>query len=291
MKKKIIWSIAIFTLIVVGGALGWFLVNNQSIAEIPQQTENKDAQIAQNINEQENKILDSENSKTVPSEQDENKVVSYQTGKYTVFYEINNSPWVQDKVTVYLNDGDTTSELFQEVAWSIGGDNPKFQKLKDENIVLLTFGNGDSGWSQKNYHFINVTNKDVISIEDINGSAGLIKIYNQTQDWEISTFIKNECKYFQDGKIKIRDGENSYLTDLTLNDERVNVLTEERILKCVHPYGLGTGLNPDVDLKYLGISKNLSKIFFSLTSTDTVEFAFDINNQTIQKSAPYDLVE
>ncbi|PIR03972.1 MAG: hypothetical protein COV59_02195 [Candidatus Magasanikbacteria bacterium CG11_big_fil_rev_8_21_14_0_20_39_34] len=289
MKKIIIWVIVVIIVVAIGEGFWWWQNNNKSITDTSHTTENAEELVLKNVNEQENKIFD--NKKLVPSQQNDNKIISYQTGKYTIFYELNNNPFAQKKVTVYLDDGNEKTELFQETAWSIGGSNPEFQEIKSNNIVLLTFTNGDMGWFQKNYHYVNVTNKEVISVEDIDVDAGLIKISNQKQDWEISTFIKNECKYFEDGKVKIRDGENSYLTDLTLNGKRVNVLTQERVLKCIDSDGLGTGLNPDVDLKYSGISKDLSKIFFSLTSTDGVEFAFDINNQTILESVPQDLVE
>lgn len=230
------------------------------------------------------------NINTAPEEND-NKVISYQTGKYTVFYELNSNPFAQKQVTIYLDDGNSKTELFKETAWSIGGTNPEFQELKDANIVLLTFGNGDSGGFWKNYHYINVINKNVVSIQNINDDASLIKISAQQQSWEISTFIQDACKSFENGKVVIRDVESSLLTDLTLNGERVNILTQETVLKCVDPGGLGSWFDPYVELKYLGINKNLSKIFFSLTTTDTIEFAFDINNQTISRVTLNDLVE
>lgn len=286
--KKII--ILIIVVVIIGGSFWWWQQTKQSImVDEPKQTENTNEQASQNVNEQEKKIFD--NTGSLPTQQNNNEIISYRTGGYTVFYELNNSPFAQDKITVYLDDGNSKTELFKETAWSVGGSNPEFQKIKDENIVLLTFTNGDSGGFQKNYHYINIINKNVVSIENINHDAGFIKISAQKQNWEISTFIKDACKSFEGGKIVIRDVENSLLTDLTLNGESVNILTEEKILKCVDPGGLGSWFNPYVDLKYLGINRDLSKIFFSLTSTDTIEFAFDTNSQTISKAMPNDLVK
>ena len=300
-KNTLILIISIIILALIGG--GVFLYFKQSNRPInPPVTENGtepwavvESNYEQELEELESSSEPNNNDSTNNTQEaptaDGGIPVSKQVGEYTVFYNWYFPKEHNDKVTVYLDNGSSKTALFQELAFSIGGSRPEFQEVVEPNIVLLTFSNSDSGWSQNNYHYINVSSKKVVSIEDVNLDKDFIKISTQKQDWEISTFIKNECKYFEDGKVKIRDGENSYLTDLTLNGKRVNVLTQERVLKCIDSDGLGTGLNPDVDLKYSGISKDLSKIFFSLTSTDGVEFAFDINNQTILESVPQDLVE
>lgn len=229
--------------------------------------------------------------KKVTESENNNYISSQEKGKYKIFYENNNSSTLPSEVTFYLTDGENIIELFKENALSIGGGEPEFEEIKDPNIFMVTFSNGDSGWIQTNYHYTDVRNKNTISIEDITSDKDIIKITSQKQVWEISTLINNDCKYFVDGGFKFKDGENSYLTDLTINGKATKALSKERTLKCTDPGGLGSGLEPGVGLKYLGISKDLSKIFFSLSSTDIVEFAFDFNSQSISESEPDNLLE
>lgn len=240
--------------------------------------------------EEEKEVVIPEDEKVIENEKN-NILSSQEKGKYKIFYENNDNPKLPKQLTYYLTDGENKVELFKENALSIGGDGPEFQKIKDSNIFLVTFDNGDMGWFQSNYHYTDVRNQNTISIEDITSDKDIIKITSQKQVWEISTLINNDCKYFVDGGYKIKDGENSYLTDLTINGKETKALSKERTLKCTDPGGFGSGLEPGVGLKYLGISKDLSKIFFSLSSTDVVEFAFDLNSQSISESEPDNLLE
>ncbi|MDP3899561.1 MAG: hypothetical protein Q8Q23_00580 [bacterium] len=297
-KKQLIISItSIIILALIGGGVLWYWYSkNQTVVDNGVETgavveSNYEQELEELESSSEPNNNDSTNNAQETPTEDGGILVSKQVGEYTVFYNWYPPKEHNDKVTVYLDDGSSKTVLFQELAFSIGGSRPEFQEVVESNIALLTFGNGDSGWFQNNYHYINVSSKKVISIKDVNLDIDVINITDHKQSWEVSIFIENECKYFEGDEIKIRDGENSYLVDITLNGKATHVLTEQRVLTCVDPGGIGSGFLPNVSLQYVGVSKDLSKVFFYLISTDTVELVFDIDSQTVLKEAPHDLVQ
>jgi hypothetical protein len=141
------------------------------------------------------------------------------------------------------------------------------------------------------YYYIDVLTKKVINVTNFNRSFLRITDDNK-QTFEIGLSITDNC-----GRVGENRREDMYATleDITVNDKLQNVITQIRLLKCVDPGGIGSIYSPSPEIMFLGVSNNLSKVFFSLSGNDETvswenNFSFDLGNKTVKEEDPVDIL-
>ena len=217
---------------------------------------------------------------------------AYHYGDKTLLYTKNLQN--DNYVTVYFLENNTKAELIREVPIDIpGGRMPEFQATSRPSIALLKIESGDSGGFFQEYYYIDIATKQVIKIRSTNSdnSPTLDIINSESQVANIQLFIIGSC--VEDGVLN--EGKTVFLNDLALNGENQSVIAQPRALKCVDPRGIGDIYSPSPAMSFIGITSDLSKIFFSLSADNSEsgnknilwqsDYSFDLINKIIKEES------
>jgi hypothetical protein len=281
------WVIVISSIVSIGLVVGAVIysskINNQQISNVistPTLTDNSTTSISNSESNNEN-LVDVVKSDTYTYE-----------GK-TLYYVQNDNlrnHFPHHYVTVYLSDGGVETEIIHEFPLFYN-EMPKFEKTSKPNIVLLKTRFGDMGALIEEYYYIDVLTKKVINVTNFNRSFLKITEDNK-QTFEIGLSITDNCGIVGENR---REDMYATLEDITVNDKLQNVITQIRLLKCVDPGGIGSIYSPSPKIRFLGVSNNLSKVFFLLSGNDETvswenNFSFDLGNKTVKEEDPVDIL-
>lgn len=239
----------------------------------------QDAQI-DIVTEDNNEMVES-----MPIVNDTHIISSEQKNGKRVFYTFDWDSGISDKVTVYIDDGSGDDiALFDERAMSFGATRPEFQKLLNENIVHLTFATGDGGGGYINNHYIDTRDNSYISVTESIGTPRL-DVKTTAGSYQINPAMSLECQTWTDEGLVTNYGQQIELIGVNVNGEVDKEFDKSIELQCEDPDGLGSGLAPDVLLKYKGISTDLRYVYFTLVVDNDIDFTFDLQDSTITNSS------
>lgn len=197
-----------------------------------------------------------------------------------------------DYVTVYITESGKKTELVKEVPIDIpGGSMPEFKKTSNPNIALLTISSGDSGGFFSRSYFIDITGRNIVSVTNTNGST--LEVTNaDNQISKIALLINDTCGKGENRK----DGATAILKDITVNNHATSVVKQAKTLTCVNPGGIGAIYEPSPTFDFVGVSNDLSKVYFSLSGNSFKNgqqqvvwknnISFDIKAGTVKEETP-----
>ncbi|HLC44615.1 MAG TPA: hypothetical protein VJK50_02120, partial [Patescibacteria group bacterium] len=282
----VVVSSVVITALVVGLATYFFTKNNQQVANVtptPTPTENP--------------ITPTNTPEPTTNQPVVVKSDSYTYGSKILSYAKNPQLQYSDQyVTVYFSDGGAKTEIIHQVPIDIaGGGMPEFKKTSKPNIALLTTSFGDLGAFFSRYYYIDVLTKKVVQVNSTNGPTLEITDANNSVS-KIQLSITDNCGTGENRK----SGVAATLKDLTLNSKLQNVISQPRTLTCTGPIELGPAYSPDPTFNFVGISSDLSKVFFSLegdsytNGSNTVlwknNFSFDLTSKVIKEENPANIL-
>lgn len=195
-------------------------------------------------------------------------------------------------VTVYITEDGKKTELIKEVPIDIaGGGMPEFKETSKPSIALLITSFGDSGAFFSRTYFIDITTRKVLSVNNTNGPTLEVTDTNgQVSKIELS--INDTCGTGESRK----DGSSATLKDIIVNDRATGALKQTRTLTCVNPGGIGAIYEPSPVFDFMGVSNDLTKVYFSLSGSSykngqeqilwKSDFSFDVKSKAVKDEKP-----
>ncbi len=179
-----------------------------------------------------------------------------------------------DRVQVYMTVNSQTIKLFQTYKDAPGGTYPQFKKTSDPNIALLHLASGDAGYFSEDFDIINLATKQIIQTNYNNGLT-IIVVDAKGQTLKIEPNIDDPC-----GNVE-RKPEQAVLNDFLVNGQVAHVL-QPITLKCIDPGGIGAIYSPSPAISIIGISRDLSKVYFNFSATNVIDkgnYNFDYSDK------------
>ncbi len=219
---------------------------------------------------------------------------SYTYGDVVLSYDFPQGD--NQNVVVYISKNGVKTVLIKSVPIGVaGGTLPQFKRTFNPAIALLTTTDGDLGgyWSQS--YYIDVPNSKVLSVRVTNGPYIEITNSNGIVN-KIELSINDKCGEGEQRK----EGMTATIDGLMLNNKLAFGLTGGRTIKCLNPGGIGPIYSPELKLTLTGVSKDLTKIFFTLKGLNyqnnnpemlwQYNFIYYINNNSFVQGQASDIL-
>lgn len=308
-KVKIIWlSIFVALVSIIITFLTAYLSYDSMLADNKQkikELENKIEELKISSEQAQKQILDQFKQPSNQEKTDEEYTFPKQDKVFSLnnkslYYQMNNTNRSVD-VYFFLEKDNMTLKIINDVPIGLaGGSMPEFLPTSDPSITLLWTTDGDLGWRYKNYYFINTDDEEAITIKT-NNQPSIEVIDIEDVKSKIGISIQDKCESFTQDSMVCKNSGNAYLDDLTLNDKRAGILKKQKTLSCFNPDGLGGCYNENIQIEYKGITKDLSKVYFSFigktgySEKSTVlwdeHYSFDIKSKEIKIEEPNNLLD
>jgi hypothetical protein len=161
---------------------------------------------------------------------------------------------------------------------------PEFHTTNNPDIGLITSGIGDMGGVWHGSYYINLKTDEVTQVSYTNSPSLMVN------DQTITLSIEDPCGY----KLGRLNGEEAKVTGLVINDKKVAyTFAKPYILTCVDPGGIGSIYSPELTIKNISASDDISKVYFTFAAEnwsnsqpDIIwedKFTLDIASQKISK--------
>jgi hypothetical protein len=185
-------------------------------------------------------------------------------GKAILSYQQN-----QNVQVYYEKDAGTPAEvLFESVPIGIaGGSVPVFSTTTEPEIVLLKTGDADMGWQYFNQYYIDVTSGKAVSVNSRleNGTTSFEVGGTGLNKTQIELNIKNPCIYSGELSQFHCTTPTSTLLGLDVNGKKIP-LQKSLAMSCGDtPENFC--YDPRPKFNFLGINKDLTKVFFGVMSS------------------------
>lgn len=301
-----ILAIVVLSIVAIGFILESvaYFFNNSKVSKVPSVPTSIDSQIIPTSTSQsttDDVAVVKLNSETLPISTSksiaEPPVIitnnSYTYGNKVLFYEKNPELEYSDQyVTVYFSDGNTKTEIIHKVSKNLSStEMPEFKRTSKPNIALLTSRSADMGAFFEEYYYIDLLTKKVLKVYNTFGPMlQITDADHQVSKIELS--ILDTCGMDENR----RQDMDATLEDITVNGTLQHAITQTRLLRCVNPGGIGSVYAPSPEIKFSGVSSDLSKVFFSLEGESWIKeqrtvlwknnFSFDVVRKVIREEDP-----
>jgi len=198
---------------------------------------------------------------------------------------------LEDGQGIYDVYFETENRLFKLIdnlpAGVAGGNVPGFIQTTNPEIMIIVVKDADMGWSLTDYYYLDLKNREATKVRSTNFASLSLVVPFATAADNIELAFDDTCTGVSQEETICNGSGKALIKGLELNDTIIKTFDKQFALSCNAKGGNWVGcFNEGLLFDYIGISPDLSKIYFKLIVTKSKQNGDEV---FLEENYSYDL--